>query len=272
MSILNKKRPTIFLYHSVMALICLFFLFPLYHIATNALKPEKLIIAYPPVWLFRVTFGHFTKVIVNYEFHHYLMNSFIISFSSTMIGLGIAALASYVLARYQQRKLALFILVATMVPYIICLIPLYVLFYRLRWLDTYVGLILTHLIITVPQSVWILMSFVEGIPKELEESALIEGCSRTKAFLYIILPLIRPGLVAAGILCFAISWNDFKLAVVLAGRHTTTAPLALFNFLGREIIDWGGLSAGATIMLIPTVIFVLLIQKQLIRGLTIGGV
>jgi len=140
------------------------------------------------------------------------------------------------------------------------------------WLDTYGCLILTHLIISVPQSVLILMSFIEGIPKELEESALIEGCSRIKAFLYIILPLIRSGLVAAGILSFAISWNDFKLAVVLAGRHTTTAPLALFNFMGVQSADWGALSAATTIMVIPTVIFVLLIQKQLVRGLTMGGV
>jgi len=159
-----------------------------------------------------------------------------------------------------------------MIPYIICIIPLYALFYKVGWLDTYHGLIFTHLIITVPQSVWVLMGFVEGIPKELEEAATIEGCSRTKAFLYIVFPLIKPGLVAAGILCFSVSWNDFMFAAVLAGRYTTTAPLGLYNFLGKQIIDWGGVSAGATIMIIPAIIFVLLIQKQLVRGLTIGGI
>jgi len=255
-----------------MVLISIFFLFPFYYTVANALKPEGLIIAYPPVWFFRPTFEHFIKAIVNYRLHEYLMNSFIISFFATTIGLGIAAFASYALVRYQQRKIALLILIGTMVPYVICIIPLYVLFYRLGWFDTYHGLILTHLVITVPLSVWILMSFVEGIPKELEEAAMIEGCSKAKAFVYIVLPLTKPGLVAAGILSFSLSWNDFMFAVVLAGRQTTTAPLGLYNFLGREIVDWGGLSAGATIMIIPAIVFVLLIQKHLVRGLTIGGI
>lgn len=272
MSKLSKGRLKIFLYHLVMSLICVFFVFPFYYIASNALKLERLIIAYPPVWFFCPTFKHFITVIVDHRMHNYLINSLIISSLATMIGLGIAAFASYSLVRYHQRKLALLILAATMVPYIICIIPLFILFYRLRWLDTYHGLILTHLIITIPQSVWILMSFMEGIPRELEESGMVEGCSRAKAFLYIVLPLIKPGLVAAGILVFSISWNDFKIALVLTGRYTTTAPVGLYNSLGMEIIDWGALSAGSTIMIIPGIIFALLIQKHLIRGLTIGGV
>lgn len=271
MSRQRRQFSRALLYHGVMVVIAAFFLFPFYYIVANAFKVERLIIAYPPVWLFKPTLDHFVKAIVNYKIHNYLVNSLIISFFATMIGLGIASLAAYALVRYRQRKLALFILVATMVPYVICIIPLYVLFYNLGWLDTYHGLVLTHLIITVPQSVWILMSFIEGIPKDFEEAAMIEGCSRAKAFLYVVLPLTKPGLVAAGILCFSVSWNDFKLALVLAGRHTTTAPLGLYNFLGTDIIDWGGLSAGATILIIPAIILVLLIQKQLARGLAIGG-
>ena len=260
-----------FAYHAVMILIGLFFLFPLYYTVQNAFKVERLIIAYPPVWVFRPTLDHILKAIVEYRLYNYLANSLIISLLATILGLGIASFAAYALVRFRQQKLALFILVSTMVPYIICIIPLYVLFYNFGWLDTYHGLVLTHLIITVPQSVWILMAFIDGVPEELEEAAMIEGCGRAKAFLHIVFPLMRPGLVAAGILCFAVSWNDFKLALVLAGRHTTTAPLGLYNFLGTDIIDWGGLSAGATILIVPAIMFVFLIQKQLVRGLAIGG-
>jgi multiple sugar transport system permease protein len=164
------------------------------------------------------------------------------------------------------------VLVSMMIPYIVCTIPLFLLFRRLGWYDTYLGLIIAHLVITIPQSVWILLGFVQGIPTEIEDAGMVDGCSRLDLFIRIIFPLLRPGLIAASILSFILSWNNFSLALMLGGSNIITAPLALFNFIGEAGISWGGLTASATMMIIPTIIFTLYVQKYLTEGLLIGAI
>lgn len=268
----RKNQLKLCLYHIVMIVICVIYLFPFFYIVSNALKPSYLIITYPPKWIFQPTLKNFVTVMKEYQYFKNLANSLIVGLSSTGLGLAIAATSAYAITRYHQKKIALLVLLSMMMPYIVCLIPLFIFFQKIGWLDTYQGLIVTHLIITAPQTVWILMGFMEGIPMEFEEAALLDGCGKIRVFFHIILPLISPGLVAAGILSFSFSWNDFKLALVVSGGKTTTAPLMLFSFVGKHAISWGSLLAAITIMIIPTVIFALLVQKHLAHGLTMGGI
>jgi len=268
---MRTGKAKVFIYHIVMSAICFVFLFPFLYILIIALKKEEEILTYPPNLFFKPSLQNFLNVMENYSYHINLLNSIIVGLIAVAIGVGVAALGAYAIVRYNLRRTALLILAGMSVPYITCLLPLYILFKNLRLLDTYVGLIIPHLFIVAPQSVWILSGFVAAIPEQVEEAAILDGCSRIQAFYKIILPLIRPGLVAAGILTFALSWNDFKIAIILAGPSTSTAPLGLYNFVGLEIIDWGSMAAAIVIMIIPAVVFAVVVQKQLIRGLAIGG-
>ncbi|MBW1962722.1 MAG: carbohydrate ABC transporter permease, partial [Deltaproteobacteria bacterium] len=139
-------------------------------------------------------------------------------------------------------------------------------------LNTYTGLIISHLVITIPFGVWIMMGFIEDIPKELEEAAWIDGCSRTMAFFRVIIPLSTPGIVATAILCFIFSWNNFQMALVLGGFDVNTAPISVFKYADPEAGSMGQMMAAATLVTIPVFFIVLFIQKQLAAGLTIGGI
>jgi multiple sugar transport system permease protein len=201
-----------------------------------------------------------------------MLNSLIISLGATGIGVFFGVMSAYAISRYNQRGIALLIVLFMMIPYMVCLLPIYIMFRRMQLIDSFSGLILAHLIITVPQSVWILTGFIEGIPRQLEEAAVLDGCTKIGSFLRIILPLIRPGLAATAVLSFTLSWNNFNLALVLSRSKTRTAPLGVYHFVAYESIDWGGLSAAVILLVIPALFFALTAQKHLVRGLAIGGV
>ena len=139
-------------------------------------------------------------------------------------------------------------------------------------INTYTGIIATHIIVVLPTIIWIMTGFFEDVPRELEDAALIDGCSRMSAFFRIILPLSRPGIVAVVILSFIASWNNFIFVLILGGNHTATLPLAVYSFMSFEDVNWGGLNAAATLITLPILLLSLLVQKQLARGLTMGAV
>jgi multiple sugar transport system permease protein len=143
---------------------------------------------------------------------------------------------------------------------------------RANLVDTYVPMILTHLVFTIPYAAMILVGFFEDIPMALEEAAWIDGCSRLKAFLCIALPLTLPGIVAAGIIAFTYSWNNFLFALILTGAKTKTLPVAVYGFLTADQVDWGGLSAAAALITAPVLVLVFVAQRYLIRGLVAGAV
>ncbi len=189
-----------------------------------------------------------------------------------LIGLACGLLTAYTIARYQLRKLAMAILVTRMIPYITALVPFWIVYKHVGLLNTYFGIVLSHLVITIPFGVWIMMGFIEDIPKELEEAAWIDGATRTQAFLRVVLPLSTPGMVATAILCFIFSWNNFQLALVLGGFDVSTAPVSVFKYADPEAGGSGQMMAAATLVTIPVFVIVLFIQKQLATGLTMGGV
>jgi multiple sugar transport system permease protein len=261
------------LLHRLAVLLVLgFFLLPFYIMLSNSLKPEVAINAYPPVVLFRPTLIHFAEVFRRYPFVSYMLNSAVISVSATALGFAIGIPMAYAIARFALRRLITLVLVVRMIPYVSLLIPWFLMAQRTNLVDTYPPMILTHLLFTIPYAAMILVGFFEDIPRALEEAAWIDGCSRLEAFVRIALPLTLPGIVAAGIIAFTYSWNNFLFALVLTGAKTKTLPVAVYGFLTADQIDWGGLSAAATLITAPVLIFVFFAQRYLIRGLVAGAV
>nr|WP_315429088.1 carbohydrate ABC transporter permease [uncultured Albidiferax sp.] len=238
-----------------------------------AFKNEVDNLAYPPVFIpSPPTLANFVKVFDSGPFFQYLLNSIMVSGTATIVALLIGVPAGYGVARMKARKLLMVILIARMTPAISFLIPLFTLFQALGLTGTLAPVIITHLVITVPIMVYIVSGYFETLPIELEEAAVVDGCSPWQRFRHIALPLARPGITVAGILAFIFSWNNFIFGAVLAGRETRTLPVAIYNVLTFEQIAWGPLAAAALLVTLPVLILTLLIQKEIVGGLTAGGV
>ncbi len=247
--------------------------FVFYWMITLSLKPQVEATAYPPSFFrFSVTTRGYREVFTKYPFLLYTWNSLVVALGSTALGLAVGLPAAYSIARWRQRGLALAILVARIIPGISYLIPWYVFFRQLRMVDTYGALILTHLIVSLPIVIWVMIGFFEDVPVELEDAALIDGCSYYGSFWRVALPLVRPGIVATGILAFVFSWNNFLFSVILAGRETRTLPIAVFNMISYEEINWGTLAAAATLITLPVLVLALVVQRHIVTGLTFGAV
>ena len=259
------------LFWATLLLVLTIFLFPVVYMVISAFKPGSLAMAYPSVWTFQPSLEHFTRVLGQQQLAFQLWNSLVVAIGSVTLGLVLGLPAAYSIARYRQSRLATWLLVVRMVPYFGALIPMYVIFRQVGLTNTLFGLILSHLVITVPLTTWIMIGFIEDVPRELEEAALIDGASRLRTFFYVALPLVTPGMVAAAVLNFIFSWNNFQMALILGGNETKTAPVAVLQYIGSEAMDWGGMMAAATLVSVPTFVFVLLVQKYLVQGLTAGG-
>ncbi len=248
------------------------FLFPLAWMFISSLKTQVQNTAYPPVWIFMPTLNNYREVFIKNPFFQFTWNSMVVAAGSTGLALLLGLPASYAIARFRRTGIALAILTARMAPGIGYLIPWFILFTKAKMIDTYTALILTHLIVALPLVLWVMIGFFEDVPGELIEAARIDGCSNFRAFFRVALPLAKPGIVATGILSFIFSWNNFLFSLIIAGFKTRTLPIAVYNFLSYEEINWGGLTAAATIITLPVLILSLFIQKHIVRGLTFGAV
>ena len=247
------------------------FFFIFFYMFWNSLKPDYLFFE-PETWFFEPMWSNYTDVFEYSDLLSNVYNSLIISGFATIIGIICGLLTAYTIARYEMKKLALTILFTKQLPFITAIIPLWLMYKNIGLLNSHLGIILAHLVITIPFGVWIMVGFIEDIPKELEESAWIDGASRTQAFWKVIVPLSTPGLVATAILCFIFSWNNFMLALVLGGFDVSTAPVSVYKYADPEAGGSGQMMAAATLVTIPVFFIVLMIQKQLASGLTVGAV
>lgn len=269
---LNRLLGLVGRYFSVIVLISPSILFFLWMLSL-AFKNEADNTAFPPVFVPNPpTFDNFVDVFAKNDFLTYTINSVIVSFSATGLALLLGVPAGYGIAKAKASKAAVLILIARVTPGLSYLIPLFLLFQWLGLIGTLVPLVITHLVITVPIVVWIMIGFFEGLPSELEEAALMDGATIWQAFRYVAMPLARPGITVAMILSFIFSWNNFIFGVVLAGRSTRTLPVAVYNVLTFEQINWGPLAAAALIVTAPVLLLTLVMQKEIVAGLTAGGV
>ena len=267
---LGKTIKTILFYTGTIAF-CVPPLFVFVWMILTGLKTGVQNISYPPEFFFLPTLDNFRAVFEQYNFFQYLMNSLIIATLATVTSLLLGLPAAYSIAKYRQGKIGMLILIARMLPFVSYLLPWYIIFRYLKLIDTYTALTITHLIITMPMVIWLMVSFFENMPRELEDAAMIDGCSRWQSFLRIVLPLMRNGIATAAIMSFIFSWNQFLFSLILSGPKTKTVPVAVYNFISYGKIDWAGIGAAATLIVLPVSIFAFFVRKSIVQGLTMGA-
>lgn len=238
----------------------------------TALKTQMQNTAIPPLIVFKPTLDNFVTVFQRNPMWRFLLNSTIIGAGATLLALILGLPAAYGIARYKQQRLSVAILVARIMPGISYLVPWFIMFSKVKMIGSYPVLILAHLMITLPMTIWLMIGFFEDIPRELDEAAFIDGCNPLQAFWRIALPLTMPGVAASAILSFIFSWNNFMFSLVLAGQDTRPLPVAVFSFISYTQVDWGGLNAAAFIVTLPVLVMILFAQKHMVRGLTLGSV
>jgi len=257
-------------------LVSLWMLFPIYWMVTTGLKTNRSIMTLPPDWLVTdFTTVHYVDLFTEMGFHNFLFNSFIVSATAVVISVIIGVPAAYSLSRMDipmRDDISFYILSTRMVPPLAILVPLFIFYVSVGLTASLVGLILTSLLITLPMIIWIVKGFIDELPESLEESAMVDGCTRTQAFLEIVVPLVTPGIAAASFIGFIFSWNNFVLALVLVGGADRTAPLVIQSSMGYLEINWGMLGAAGTVTILPPVIISLAIRNHLVEGMTMGAV
>ncbi|WP_409305064.1 carbohydrate ABC transporter permease [Peribacillus sp. SCS-155] len=272
----KKRKGTVThtLQYLLLLLSIAIFFFPIYWMIATSLKSQNDAFTTKPKWFFDITFNNYF-VLFEKDFLHYILNSLVIGITSTVLVLILGCGIAYPFARYRMagaKNVLTWILTLRIVPPIVSILPIYLLFSKLNLLDSYISLVLMYTFMNLPLAVWLLYGFFQDIPGELEESALVDGCNRFTAFVRIILPIIGPGLVSAGILCFIFAWNEFLFANILSGPNVRTAPVALNEYSTPVSVLWGQIAAAGTIIIIPVAIITMAVQKHMVRGLTMGAV
>ena len=259
----------------LLAVFAVWTIFPLYWIFTMSLKREVDILASPPAWLFAPTLESYLQILREGEILGFFRNSLIVGIGATAVGLLVGVPAAYILARHEFKGRAdydFWILSTRMAPPVAMLVPFFVLYRQLGLHDTHLGLIVAHVAQNLAIVIWVMKGFFSDLPPELEEAALVDGATYWQTFRRIMVPLALPGIAATGILSFLFSWNEFLFALVLTNNEARTAPIGLHAFIGYQEVQWGALSASATIMLLPVLLLLVLFQRQIIRGMTLGAV
>jgi multiple sugar transport system permease protein len=260
-----------------------FLLLPLYWVAVTSIKPQEDLLVEPPIWWPKHPTGlHYSTALNSFNGWKGLENSLVVAFSTTILAVVIGAAAAYSMARYRTggKHLAFWFLSQRLLLPVAVVIPVFLLYsrYLREWLgfslvDTRIGLILLYTVFSLPWTVWMMYAYFRQMPPELEEAALVDGCSRVQALWKIAWPLAAPGLISAAAFAFVFSWTEFLFAQVLAHTNAITLPVALANIVsGFQGNQYGEASALTMVSLIPAVILGALVQRHLVRGLTLGAV
>jgi multiple sugar transport system permease protein len=257
------------------AAISLLFVFPYIWMVVSSFKTPADIIAIPPKLVFAPTLENFEKLITDFHVLPAIWNSIIIVLMATTLAVLFGIMAAYALARFQFRmknSLALDILAIRMVPPIATAIPVYVIALKMGLFNTYWALALVNAVFNIPLVIWVLRVFVEELPVSIEEAALVDGCSRWRVLWSITFPLVLPGVTAVTILTAIFVWNEFLFANILTGPETKTLPVVVALSIQPRGVAWGIAAAGGTLVSLPIVVLLILIQRYLVRGLTFGVV
>lgn len=269
---MKQSRTKKILFALMLVVIIVPILFPFIWMLMSSFKTQVDIISWPPKFIFTPVIQNYERVFVEQNFLVYMKNSVIVSVSSVLLSLVLGLPAAYSIARYKQQKLSMFILVARLMPGISFLMPWYIVFSRLHLMDSYVALILSHMLICLPLVVWVMAPYFDSVPRELEEAAMVDGLTQQMAFFRILLPLSGPGVVTATTLSFIFSWNNFMFSQVLSQQKTRTLPIAVYNFLSYVEVDWGAVMAAAVVIMGPAILLTMFFQKYVVKGLTMGAV
>ncbi len=260
--------------YSIIAIVIVVFFFPIYWMLITSMKPQEEVLFYPPAFLppeFTIRY-----YIESFGFRggSALINSLIVTSTVTLIATVFGAMGGYAFARYKIGgfHLPFWILSTRMMPAVAAIIPLFLVMQQLGLIDQYGAVIAVHLIITLPFAIWMMRGFFLEVPAELEEAALIDGCSKWQLFSRIALPLTAPGLAVTALFCFIFSWNDFLFALVLTRREATTLPVVISGLYSQHGVLWPVMTSTAAMGLLPVFALALLAQRYLVRGMTLGAI
>ena len=257
----------------LLSIFSLIILLPVLWIVRLSFTTKYIAYKVPPVWFFRPILDNYRALFIDYGFARFFFNSLGVSIGSTLIAVPVALLAAYAFNRFNTGgpKLQFGILGLQMLPPIVLSIPIFFLMQTLNLLNTRGALIAAYLSFNLPFLIWMLMGYLDGIPKELEEAAMIDGASRLQAVMRIVFPLATPGVMASAVLSFILCWNEFLFALMLTAEKTSTVPIALAAMQTERGVMLGTLAAAMCFAIIPMLILSLGIQKYLVRGLTFGA-
>ncbi len=269
-----RKRISVGLQNAAIVLVLIVVTFPFLWVFLASFKPKQEVYAYPPKFIFRPTFENYTQALIRERFYTHFIDSAVVTVASTSVALAAGSLVAYGIARHRLggTPLRFFLLAMRTLPAIAIVIPIYTMFRELRLLDTYWALILVYPVYMTPLVAWIMVGFFREIPREMEEAALIDGCSQWGLFWRVVVPVAAPGLVAVAILNFIGGWNEFLFSLILTSRNVQTTPVAAAGFSTNKGILWGEMAAVGVTASIPVIAFALIVQKRLVRGLTLGAV
>ncbi len=260
----------------LLAAMLVFLLFPFYWTFVTSIKPEgELYGKTVTYWPREVTFESYRRLFSDYNFVRPMTNSLIVAAATTLVSLTVSLLAAYAFSRFQFRGrkfLMTLFLTNNMFPTVLLLIPLYAIMRKLGILYTPLALILAYTTFTIPFSIWLLNGYLADLPPSLEEAAMVDGANRAQAFVRIVLPVLMPCIVATGAYVFMTSWNEYTFAVMFTNEANRTIPVSLKNLIGQLGVEWGMLTAGGIITIIPVCFMFFFAQKKLIEGLTAGAV
>jgi multiple sugar transport system permease protein len=250
--------------------------FPVLWALLTSFKGEKDVLAYPPTLFFTPTLANYkdvlfgaTTIVPN------LVSSFVVATATTIVTMLLAIPAAYALARLNlpaRRGSGFYILATQMLPPVGLIIPYFLFLQKIGWLDSYKGMTLIYLTFSLPFAIWLMVSYFEDIPREMEEAALIDRAGRLRAFLYVVLPQVSGGIAVTVIFVFLNAWNEFLFAVVLGGNNVRQVTVAMFNFISVEQTMWARLAAAAIVTMAPVLLLGLFAQRHIVKGLTVGAV
>jgi multiple sugar transport system permease protein len=250
--------------------------FPVLWTLLTSLKTGVDVLAYPPVVIFEPRWLNYWDVLFGpTSILPHFWDSLVVSVLATALTIVLAVPAAYGFARLRfwgRRALGFYTLATQMLPRIGLVIPYFLLLNGIGWIDTYRGLVIVYLTFSLPFAIWLMVSYFEDIPREMEEAAFLDRAGRFRTFWYVILPQVRGGIAVAVIFVFLNAWNEFLFAVLLGGKRVQTVTVHMFNYVGIEQTQWAMLSAAGIIAMLPVIVIGLAGQKHIVKGLTIGAV
>lgn len=270
-----RKLVTKILSLVVVLLILLFVLIPVGWIVLTSFKTRTEIFTPGFILPGKLSLDNYFSAFYDFGFGYKLTNSIVIASLTTLVSLVLGIPAAYALSRYRFRGsnfLASWIIAQRMLPSIATAIPLFIMFVSLQIIDTYLGMILAYLTFSLPFSIWLLRGYFIDMPREIDEAAFVDGCSEYQMLLRIFLPLAGPGIAVTAIFVFLLSWNEFFLALILTRTVATTVPVGMAAFMQHYRIAWGETASTMVVVLIPLLLWIQVLQKHIVRGLTMGAV
>ena len=268
-------RPKRRLLGMAAAFVVLMWLFPVYWIVLTSFKPIIEINSAIPSFVFTPTTENYRDLFAKFDFAKVMLNSFVVTFVTCVVVVVLGVMAAYALGRMKvpgEKHIALWILSLRFLPPIAVAIPFYIQWQDFHLLDTYPGLILVYVAFNLPFAIWLLRGFLADIPVELEEAALLDGLSRMQIVWRIVVPVILPGIASTAIFTFVFTWNEYLMALMLTSVNAVTVPVTIAKFVMPYTILWGDLSAAVVIQVVPMLFVVFLLQRHIVRGMTLGAV